>query len=370
MAKKNRKNKSNKKGTKSRPSVVRAGESTADFKYALRTCSFDRLRAFYLDLWPMVEVMSQEARRVTDAAMNADRVTTRAIIERQLGAISVAEPFPLLFRNQIENQLRSMGGIKISTVLGTGDVEQRLCGFAYTIGFTAVGGKELLIQNVHRSVISPSIIGPLFNWLYKRHNEGHPLAHGSTITFGEIVYKVEAPADRVEATLIKASKMQEPTRLYGLAGYDILLIIPVGTRLADADENRSTTHEEVITPARGCETGDGGFRPEPNAANLRICAWCHKSTAALENKKVLKKCSGCNNSFYCSREHQKLHWKEHKADCMRSDEEMFKISMGISDTTLEGAHKTDGGLSDEERFKMTMCQSLDSYMKFMKSKKE
>eukprot|EP00978_Attheya_sp_CCMP212_P026669 scaffold88207_cov35-Attheya_sp.AAC.1 len=62
---------------------------------------------------------------------------------------------------------------------------------------------------------------------------------------------VEAPADSVEATLIKASKMLEPTRLYGLVGYNILLIIPVGTRSADAhDENRATNHAEVIALAR------------------------------------------------------------------------------------------------------------------------
>eukprot|EP00978_Attheya_sp_CCMP212_P012762 scaffold31898_cov47-Attheya_sp.AAC.2 len=287
--------------------------------------------------------MSKKARRVKDAAMDADRVTTRAIMERQLGPLS--------------NQLRSMGGMKVTPVLGDGKL--RLCAFAYTCGFTAVGGRELLIRNVHRSMVSPSIVGRLFNFLYKRHNDGHPLIHGSTIQVGDIAYKVETPADSVEATLIKASKTLEPSRLYGLAGYNILLIIPVGTRSADAhDENRATTHEEVIALARGFAPDDGGFRPEPNAAKLRIYAWCKKSMAALENKQ-LKKCSGCNNSFYCSREHQKLHWKQHKRDCMRSKEELFKMAMGLSDTTLEGAHQTDDdSLSDEDRI---MCRLVDSF---------
>eukprot|EP00978_Attheya_sp_CCMP212_P004806 scaffold10586_cov46-Attheya_sp.AAC.4 len=120
--------------------------------------------------------------------------------------------------------------------------------------------------------------------------------------------------------------MLEPTRLYGLAGYNVLLIIPVGTRSADAPKNRPTTREEVIALARGCATDDGGFRPETNAAKLRICAWCKKSSSALENK-PLKKCSGCNDSFYCSREHQKLDWKQHKIDCVRSDE---KVKTGTS----------------------------------------
>ena len=29
----------------------------------------------------------------------------------------------------------------------------------------------------------------------------------------------------------------------------------------------------------------------------------------------LKRCAGCSCIFYCSREHQKLHWKEHKRMC-------------------------------------------------------
>eukprot|EP00978_Attheya_sp_CCMP212_P000757 scaffold1522_cov39-Attheya_sp.AAC.5 len=77
----------NKGGTKSRHSL-RAGESTAELKHALKTCSFDRLHAVYLDVWSMIEIMSKKERRVTDADMNADRVTTRAMIESQLGALS------------------------------------------------------------------------------------------------------------------------------------------------------------------------------------------------------------------------------------------------------------------------------------------
>eukprot|EP00978_Attheya_sp_CCMP212_P034446 scaffold144201_cov55-Attheya_sp.AAC.1 len=75
------KKKSNKKGTKNRHPVVpnvnqqhlRAGdESTAEFIYALNTCSFDRLRAIYLDFWLLIEdvgLSSPEVRRVTDAAI-------------------------------------------------------------------------------------------------------------------------------------------------------------------------------------------------------------------------------------------------------------------------------------------------------------
>eukprot|EP00978_Attheya_sp_CCMP212_P000753 scaffold1522_cov39-Attheya_sp.AAC.1 len=246
--------------------------------------------------------------------MDADCVTTRAMIESQLGALSV-EPFPLMCRNQINNELKSMGGMNIIGCAGEG--KERLPSCAYTCGFTDVGGKELIIQNVHRSIVSKRHVQHLFLFLYKRHNDGHPLAHGHAIRFGEMIYKVEAPVDRVENTMIKAIKTLEPTRLYGLAGYNVLLIIPIGTKLAGTPETNMTTYEEVIAMANGGETKDGAFRPETNAAKLRICTWCLKSTAALGNK-PLKKCSGCNDCFYCSREHQKLHWEQqHKTECMR-----------------------------------------------------
>jgi len=28
-----------------------------------------------------------------------------------------------------------------------------------------------------------------------------------------------------------------------------------------------------------------------------------------------QRCTGCHITFYCSREHQKLHWKKHKSSC-------------------------------------------------------
>ncbi|KAM6916195.1 egl nine homolog 1 [Xenentodon cancila] len=44
----------------------------------------------------------------------------------------------------------------------------------------------------------------------------------------------------------------------------------------------------------------------------QYCELCGK----MEN---LLKCGRCRNSFYCSKEHQKQHWKEHKLICKESD---------------------------------------------------
>lgn len=44
----------------------------------------------------------------------------------------------------------------------------------------------------------------------------------------------------------------------------------------------------------------------------QFCELCGK----MEN---LLKCGRCRNSFYCSKEHQKQHWKEHKLTCKEAD---------------------------------------------------
>lgn len=44
----------------------------------------------------------------------------------------------------------------------------------------------------------------------------------------------------------------------------------------------------------------------------QYCELCGK----MEN---LMKCGGCRSSFYCSKEHQKQHWKKHKQVCKKAD---------------------------------------------------
>ncbi|KAK9885454.1 hypothetical protein WA026_010950 [Henosepilachna vigintioctopunctata] len=48
----------------------------------------------------------------------------------------------------------------------------------------------------------------------------------------------------------------------------------------------------------------------------QICAICKKA--------AVQSCSACNSTYYCSKEHQKLHWKTHKSSCapfkIKSDE--------------------------------------------------
>jgi hypothetical protein len=41
-----------------------------------------------------------------------------------------------------------------------------------------------------------------------------------------------------------------------------------------------------------------------------MCAFC-----GMLDEERLNKCARCKQTYYCCREHQKAHWKEHKPDC-------------------------------------------------------
>lgn len=297
------------------------GSSTATLKEALlATCSLIRLRTLYLDCGQLFKVAGQQKHTlVTDADMEEDCHAARSKMEvRLLGAFMV-EQVKKKYR-----KMKSVGGMRVilTEVAGKGGGNHGISqAFVYTCGFAEVGGKELvLLQNVHRSMTNN--VADLFNHLYKEHNEGHPLDHGHTIAGGNgIAYFVMAP-DKIEASLLKASKMLEPTRLYGLVGYDLLLIVPVGSRSEDLDQ---ATREEVLVLATGL--GVNGFKPlnKEGARSLEVCAWCHKMTKDTGAR--LAKCGGCKKEYYCSPEHQKLDWKRHKVLCRRSKEESYSIAM-------------------------------------------
>jgi hypothetical protein len=162
--------------------------------------------------------------------------------------------------------------------------------------------------------------------MFKRHNDGHPLGDGHTIDDGKgMVYIVKAPTI-AEAILLKASKTLEPTRLYGISGYDLLLIVPVGSRSESENADKQATRLEALTLAAGLEIN--GFKAKQEGARpLEMCAWCHKNTT--DAGKPLLKCSSCKNEFYCSPEHQKLNCKKHKVFCRRSKDESWKIAMDL-----------------------------------------
>lgn len=147
--------------------------------------------------------------------------------------------------------------------------------------------------------------------------------HLLTATCGDgygTVYMVTAP-DKVEATLLKATKTLVPTRLYGLAGYDILLLVPVGAH--ENKNDKRATRAQALGLAAGFKLD--GLKSWPEVGQRQKCAWCDKTS----NGTPFMVCSGCKNGFYCSREHQKLDWKNHKEFCQRTKAESFNIAMKL-----------------------------------------
>ena len=50
-----------------------------------------------------------------------------------------------------------------------------------------------------------------------------------------------------------------------------------------------------------------------------LCIVCGKEASKL--------CSACQTTHYCSKEHQKLHWKEHKLHC-KTFKEKWNVEIG------------------------------------------
>ena len=60
------------------------------------------------------------------------------------------------------------------------------------------------------------------------------------------------------------------------------------------------------------------------AADQFICAYCHVQAN--------QRCTGCHETFYCSREHQKLHWRKHKNQCCAFKVRLFSKVFSLSAT--------------------------------------
>ena len=64
----------------------------------------------------------------------------------------------------------------------------------------------------------------------------------------------------------------------------------------------NTKRKQILNSAKYCFSGN-------NSVNMNEvqCALCHNPAN--------QRCTGCHITFYCGKEHQKLHWKKHKNNC-------------------------------------------------------
>lgn len=320
--------------------------STAAFQDALQNCSFVRLRTIYTDIMEkMVTAMGSSRTQhsiVTDEAADADPDGARRAMEEQLLRVCPVEAYSSTYRKKLTKQIRSMGGVKI-TLVESKAKRGNPASFVYTCGFTAVGGRELLVQGVHRS--SLKIHADLMNYMFKRHKAGHPLGDGHTLTGAGsgLVCLAKDPETKAEGSLLKATVTLEPTRLYGLAGYGLLLLVPVGFRTGAAAAHQTATREEALLLSLGIDVAGGGFQSlmpplggggDDNAPptttdvqTLRVCGGCGRT--GMELQKPLGKCAICKGAFYCSKLCQRRDWKNHKKICRRTPEEAFQIALNL-----------------------------------------
>lgn len=282
-----------------------------ELKEALVACPFARLRNIYEEWSTVIRMTTTEP-----VADTTDR-NNREAMEKQVRGTSVVGPLNVAYRSAFLQNLRALGGMKITFVTGKK-------GFAYTCGFASVGSKELLVVDVHHSM--GSSISPVLDYLYEQHKEGHhQLGNGHTVVGGNVAYLVAEP-DPLEETLLKTTKTLEPTRLYGIARYGLLLLSPVVVKSDDADDGDDKddpgglTREEMMTiGVFGAEIK--GFKRLGGAPKkLEGCSCCRKVRDATRQTPLFK-CNGCKYAYYCSKECQRLDWGNHKQTCRANSKE-------------------------------------------------
>ena len=141
---------------------------------ALEACALDRLYSFYKEVMP---VLLSVEKLVTKADMEQDPEQARQTMQAQVMQQVPVGPYNQKYQRVVIKEIEKHGrGINITFVAGRGKQPS----YAFTCGFGLVGGKELILQNIHRSLLN-SEIGNIFNFFYQRHKDGHPLDDGHTM---------------------------------------------------------------------------------------------------------------------------------------------------------------------------------------------
>lgn len=156
----------------------RAVNGSLVLKDALRSCSTERFKEVCKDLAEIVSLVIGED-------YDPDTEDRETVEEKLVENIPVQRLSPP-YRTTTMRQLKAVGGMRITAVPQKGSVKS----YMYSTGFADLkGGKELLMQWTHRTAMPKSV----FNHLFKRHKEGHPVLDGHSANCGNILYMIKAP---------------------------------------------------------------------------------------------------------------------------------------------------------------------------------
>jgi hypothetical protein len=79
---------------------------------------------------------------------------------------------------------------------------------------------------------------------------------------------------------------------------------------SEEEEIQYNPHKQPHRTSRVQPTPPPRFEP-----GAKVCHLCTATTGPAPENEPLMQCSRCKKAWYCSREHQKIHWRVHKHEC-------------------------------------------------------
>ena len=322
--------------------LILVGHYTS-FKRSLDDCSLELIQDAYRQQGSMFKRFDPQASR----EKMADFLLKTTYLDFPL-----AKPY----MNAAARELKEMGGMQLISIVTKAKKETE--SFIYTKGFTDLGGPEFLMQNVHRSIFNK--VADMLNYMYKARKERVIYKENQTINLGNVILKFQRPSAN-DALVLKATRMLETLRYYGLNGFDVLYIVPIAVQIKKFRENapnkntiaafqtlfpndkidRSAMDSHFPSQKSMLKRLHKGEKDVPgfirvDSRELRMCEACTTTDQELGDAR-LKNCGLCKAALYCSRLCQTEHWKKHKAQCAKWQEvkKKKKDKQGSDDETCE-----------------------------------
>ena len=183
-------------------------------------------------------------------------------------------------------------------------------GFVYSIGFTVIGGREILIRNIHSSLFNSA--ASVIDSLFTDQLNGDPLLDGQNAMSRNIMFQAKYP-DLCETAELQASVLCLASTVFGPDNYEVVELFPIFA-------SKGTSKQKE------CEKFEDRWAQPTFWGKIHACDHYGCGNLSTMEGITLKNCARCKTVCYCSTKCQKKSWKQHKETCTFLQKQMKKAT--------------------------------------------